>query len=274
MKNSVKPVISRWLLPTATLNRPFQICLAILLSCLPSLSPCAAQESAPEAAALRVGVSPVFPPLVFKQGKELCGVEVDLARALGENLGRKVTFVELPWEEQIEALNAGRIDIIMSSMSITMARRQVMNFSHPYLIVGQMTLVRREDQNKYLLGFPVKPPGTVGVLKATTGEFLVQREFPKAERKVFTSEALAVQALKKKKIDLFISDSTLVWHLAGMHSTEGLAAVPIALSEEQLAWGVRKGDEKLLTAADEFLQKSLQDGTLNRILRRWTAVQP
>jgi ABC-type amino acid transport substrate-binding protein len=76
----------------------------------------AARESNPSA--LPVGVSPVFPPMVFKQGKDLVGVEVDLARALGETLGRKVTFVELPWEDQIEALIAGRIDIIMSYVKL------------------------------------------------------------------------------------------------------------------------------------------------------------
>lgn len=223
---------------------------------------------------LRVGVSPVFPPMVFKQGKELVGVEVDLARKFGEHLGRTVTFVELPWEEQIETLNAGRIDIIISSMSITLARRHVVDFSQPYLTVGQMTLVRAEDQYRYLLGFPTKPPGTVGVLNATTGEFLVQREFPKARRKTFKSEADAVQALKKKKIDLFISDSTLIWYLAGTHATDSLVAVPMALSEEQVAWGIRKGDEKLLTAANDFIKKELQNGSLNRIFRRWTAVAP
>ena len=253
---------------------PSKIGVAILLSCLPSVSPLVAQERPSESASLRVGVSPVFPPMVFKQGKELAGVEVDLARALGEKAGRKVIFVELPWEDQIEALNAGRIDIIMSSMSITTARRYVIDFARPYLIVGQMTLVRREDQNRYALGFPITPAGTVGVLKATTGEFLVQRDFPKARRKVFNSAAEAAQALKRKKIDLFISDSTLVWNLAGMHAADGLAAVPLALSEEQLAWGIRKGDEKLLAAANEFIQKASQDGTLNRIFRRWTAVAP
>ena len=216
----------------------------------------------------------MFAPMVFKQGRELAGVEVELARALGEKLGRKVIFVELPWEDQIEALNAGRIDIIMSSMSITTARRYVIDFSKPYLIVGQMTLVRREDQNRYVLGFPMTPPGTVGVLKATTGEFLVQRDFPKARRKVFSSAAEAAQALKRKKIDLFISDSTLVWHLAGLHSADGLAAVPLVLSEEQLAWGIRKGDERLLAAANDFIQKAARDGTLNRIFRRWAAVAP
>ena len=257
--------------PTTRISRMW---IAILLGCLSTFGPVAAQERQAESGTLRVGVSPVFPPMVFKQGKGRAGVEVDLARALGEKLGRKVIFVELPWEDQIEALNATRIDIIMSSMSITTARRYVIDFSRPYLLVGQMTLVRREDQNRYVLGFPITPPGTVGVLKATTGEFLVQRDFPKAKRKVFSSADEAAQALKRKKIDLFISDSTLVWRLAGLHAAEGLAAVPLVLSEEQLAWGIRKGDEKLLAAANEFIQKAAQDGTLNRIFRRWAAVAP
>jgi len=252
----------------------FKTWIAAWLGWCLSIAPALAQDRTAESAVLRVGVSPVFPPMVFKQGKELAGVEVDLARALGENLGRKVTFVELPWADQVEALNSARIDIIMSSMSITTARRYVVDFARPYLVVGQITLVRREDQNKYLLGFPSRPSGAVGVLKATTGEFLVQRDFPKARRKVFNSETEAVNALKKKKIDLFISDSTLIWYLAGVHSAEGLAAVPIALSEEALAWGIRKGDDKLLAGANEFIQKASQDGTLNRIFRRWTAVSP
>ena len=252
----------------------FRIWLGIGLAGCLLLSTTLAQEGSSESAVLRVGVSPVFPPMVFKQGKELVGVEVDLARGLGEKLGRKVVWVELPWEDQSEALSAGRIDIIMSSLSITTARRYVMDFSQPYLVVGQMALVRREDQNQYLLGFPLKPPGPVGVLKATTGEFLVQREFPKATRKVFTSATQAVQALQKKKISLFISDSTLIWYLAGTHSAEGLSAVSAVLTEEQLAWGVRKGNDKLLAAANQFLQQATQDGTLNRIFRRWTAVSP
>jgi ABC-type amino acid transport substrate-binding protein len=253
---------------------PQRILFCILLGSCLGLVPVVAQERPAATPALRVGVSPVFPPMVFKQNGELAGVEVDLARALGESLGRKATFVELPWEDQIEALAAGRIDIIMSSMSITTARRFVLDFTRPYLVVGQLTLVRREDQGQYALGFPIRPPGTVGVLKATTGEFLVEREFPKASRKAFASGTDAANALKKKKIDLFISDSTLIWYLAGMHAADGLSAVPLALSEEQLAWGTRKGDEKLLAAANEFIQKSSQDGSLKRILQRWTAVAP
>ena len=97
----------------------------------------------------------MFPPMVFKQGNDLVGVEVDLARILGQQLGRPIVFVEVPWKDQIEALNDKRTDIIMSSMSITDARRFVLNFSQPYFLVGQMALVRREDKSKYLMGFPL-----------------------------------------------------------------------------------------------------------------------
>ena len=230
------------------------------------------QTQAAGNAPLRVGVSPVFPPMIFKQGKELKGVEVELARALGAQLDREVVFVEVPWKDQIEALNNGRTDIIMSSMSITPARRYVVSFSKPYFLTGQMALVRREDKNNYALGFPYKLNGNVGVLKATTGEFLVQRDFPKSPIKSFTNSEEAAKALIKKKINLFITDSTLVWYLAGTHANEGLTAVPIPLSDEALAWAVRRSDEAFLTSVNEFVAKANQDGTILKAFRRWTAV--
>src|SRR5262245_58287864 len=118
------------------MNRPLKIWMAILVGFHLSIAATIEHARATEILGLRVGVSPVFPPMVFKQGKNLAGVEIELARALGDAMGRSVTFVELPWEEQIEALNAGRIDIIMSSMSITPARRFVVDFSQPYLVIG------------------------------------------------------------------------------------------------------------------------------------------
>lgn len=249
--------------------------LAILIAiALSGLSTLAAEVNTNAAArsALRVGVSPVFPPMVFKQGKELAGVEVDMAHALGKSLGRKVEFVEVPWKDQIESLNAGKTDIIMSSMSVTMARRYMANFSKPYLVVGQMALVRAETRNEYLLGFPTKPKGTIGVMRATTGEFLVQRDFPQSKSKTFESGSAAAEALIKKKIGLFISDSTLVWYLAGIHAADGLAVVPVPLSEEKLAWAVRKNDEELLAQVNHFIDLSAGDGTFKKVLRRWTAV--
>ena len=245
--------------------------IALPLIFLATMLPALGQTPAPPKP-LRVGVSPVFPPMIFKQGKELAGVEVELARALGQHLGREIVFVEVPWKDQVEALNDGRTDIIMSSMSITPARRYVVNFSKPYFLTGQMALVRRENKMDYALGFPYKLNGPVGVLKATTGEFLVQRDFPKTPIKSFATSEEAARALIKKKVNLFISDSTVVWHLAGKYDADGLAVVTIPLSEEALGWAMRKTDEDLLNSVNGFIEKSSQDGAFLKIFRRWTAV--
>jgi ABC-type amino acid transport substrate-binding protein len=71
---------------------------------------------------LRVGTTPQYPPLTFPQQGHVTGLEVDCARGVAAELGRRVEVVELAWEALIPALEAGQIDVIMSGMSITEAR--------------------------------------------------------------------------------------------------------------------------------------------------------
>jgi len=227
--------------------------------------------AAPESAGppLRVGVTPNTPPMVFKEDGRLAGVEIDFAQDLGKELGRPLQFVELKWEDQIDALLNNKTDIIMSSMSITRPRQYRIAFSAPYLRVGQMALVRASDLNRYALGFPQPLPGVVGVLKATTGDFLAQQEFSHSKRKEFTSGEEAATALAKKRIDLFIADSSLIWWLAAANESRGLAAVPTPLTEEDLAWGMRRSDAELRKSVNAFLQKLKENGRGTEIIKRW-----
>jgi len=220
-------------------------------------------------APLKVGVTPNFPPMIYKEDDQLAGVEVDFANALGKALGRPVQFVELDWSDEIPALADGRTDIIMSSMSITLARQIRVAFAQPYMEVGQTALVRREDLGKFALGFPVDPKGAIGVLKATTGDFLVQQEFPKNKRKTYDSPLDGAKALEKKRIDMFICDSPTALWLEGMNEEEGLVVVPVALTHENLAWAVRRSDPGLLSSVNSALDKMQADGSALAIIKRW-----
>src|SRR5882757_559527 len=71
---------------------------------------------------LRVGITPNLPPLAFKQNGKIVGIEADFAQQLGKELGREVKFVVLDWSDQIPDLLDGKIDIIMSGMTITKTR--------------------------------------------------------------------------------------------------------------------------------------------------------
>ncbi len=223
----------------------------------------------PDSAILRVGVSPQSPPMVFKQGGQIVGAEPELAQALAGAMGRRLVFVEQRWEDLIDALCEERIDIIMSSMSITPARRYRIAFTNPYLQVGQLALTRGGEKYSYLLNLATQAKHGVGVKKGTTADFLMRQEFPHLARKYYKTGEDAATALVKKKIDLFISDAPMIWHLAGLHETEGLTVMPLVLSQEQLGWGVRRADTQLLDSANAFLAKAQESGELKRILSRW-----
>jgi polar amino acid transport system substrate-binding protein len=222
-----------------------------------------------EPAPLKVGVTPNFPPMVSKDGTNIVGVEADFAKALGEELGRPIKFVDVSWEDQVPELLDGKTDIIMSAMSVTVPRQLRVDFATPYLAVGQTVLVRREDANKYAVGFVVAPKTAFGVLKSTTGDFLVQQEFPSCKREAYKTPQDAAKALLRKKIDLLVCDAPTAWWLAGMNEVEGLVVVPVFLTREQMAWAVRKTDPELLKSVNAALEKIQKDGRAAAIIKRW-----
>lgn len=222
------------------------------------------------AASLRVGVTPNMPPIVYKQGKDIIGLEADLARALGRELGRPVDFVELKWEDQIPALHENRTDIIMSGMSVTALRSMRVAFTTPYLQVGQLALVRRADLNRFFTrGAVMLCRGRVGVEKGATGDLLVQQEFPHAKRVVYASPGKAVRALIAARIELLIHDAPVVWWLAAENESKGLAAVNIPLTTEYLAWGVREENKELRQAVNRILDRWKQSEKLQGMVQRW-----
>jgi len=157
---------------------------------------------APDINLLRVGVTPNAPPLIFKQGDKIVGLEADLARELAKYLDKSPRFVELEWEDQIPALLENRIDIIMSGMSITRLREVRVAFSIPYFKSGQMALIRREDAARFSTGFfALSTSSSIGVIKDTTGEYFVETNYSNVKTKTFSTPGAAVKAVIDKKIE-------------------------------------------------------------------------
>ena len=102
----------------------FLILLLFAGGCQPTSAP-PVQPSEPT---LRIGISANAPPFAFRQGGEITGLEPALALKLGEYLDMPIQFVEVPWDQQIEFLNQGKTDIIMSGMTITNTRSSVVDF--------------------------------------------------------------------------------------------------------------------------------------------------
>jgi len=218
---------------------------------------------------LYVGVTPDYAPIVFKQNNQITGLEVDFARELGLALKRPVEFVPVKWNDQIEALLTDQVDIIMSGMTITNPRKIRIAFSDPYLKEGLTCLIRRNDLQRY-----TKPEAIIneninfGVQQGSTADVFVNQRCKNAISITYIDPRDAQFNLVNRKIDVFIHDSPAVLWLAS-ESEADLAVVPPPMTEEYLAWGLRKDDSELLQTVNENLKRWKQDGTYQRILKRW-----
>ncbi len=219
---------------------------------------------------LRVGVSANAQPLVYRQGNKIVGLEADFARGLADFLGRSLKFVELDWEDQIPALLANKIDIIMSGMTRTTLREVRISFCIPYFQSGQMALIRREDAARFSTGlFALTTSSAIGVIQNTYGEYFVDEQYGSVKKITFSTSTPAVKALIDKRIDMFIYDGPMILYLASANETNGLTALFAALTDESLAWAVRKDNKELLESANTYLKTINSDGRYQKLIKHW-----
>ncbi len=245
-------------------NAKFMVLVLMLLT----FSSCSAtQNTGP--APLRVGITPQFPPMIFLSGGWAAGVEVDLARLLGQKLERPIQFIPVDWTDQIPALLAGQTDIIMSSMTITQPRKVRINFTDPYFKSGLLAMMRAEDTPKYKSREDVANSfATIGVVGGTTGDIFVRGNFPNSRTIALSKSGDAPSELKRRSIDFFVYDGPAIIWLVSQNEAD-FVAIKKPLNEEFLAWGVRRDDEALLATVNKVLADWKKDGTLDRVLKRW-----
>lgn len=143
-----------------------------------------------ERGTLLVGLEAGYMPFEMrdKQG-EIVGFDVDMMKAAAEAMGVEVEFVETKWEDIIPALLDKKFDIIASGMTITQQRNLKVNFSDPYMTVGQTILLKANlagqiksykdlDRSKY----------RIASKRGSTGEKAIRRLMPRARYVGFESE--------------------------------------------------------------------------------------
>lgn len=234
------------------------------------LSGCA---SAP---ALRVGIATHYPPITFMNNGVLEGVEHDLARELAKRTGRSIDFEILSFDHLIPALLEGKIDLIMSGMSDTEERRKLVSFADSYLQIGQMLLVREQDVRRFPEALHDKSANVrIGVKRGTTGEAFVLKTFAWGSITHFASTEEGVTALEQRSIDCFVHDAPTIWRFSANAATRrpGLLGLYEPLTDEPLAWAVRKTDTDLLVRLNAALAEMRKDGTLHKILVKWVPTQ-
>ncbi|MCP5159151.1 MAG: transporter substrate-binding domain-containing protein [Gammaproteobacteria bacterium] len=221
---------------------------------------------------LRVCLEPAYMPfeITNKRG-EIVGFDPDLAELMAKDLGApKLELISTAWDGIIPALITDKCDIIMSGMTITAERAQTVDFSEPYMLVGQTVLLRQElaDKVKSYKDLNNKKYKIASKL-GTTGEIAAKKHIPKAQYFSYETEAEGVMEAVNGRVDAFIYDSPYNL-VANVQRGEGrLVFLDEPFTDEPIGWAVAQGNPEFLKAINGFLAKIKQDGAYAKLHQKW-----
>lgn len=222
--------------------------LAILMITI--LAGCGAKEGSKkeEQKTYVVGMSADFAPFEYRENGEIVGFDVDLAKEIEKQTGVKLELQDIAFAGLLPALQTGKIDAILSGMSVTEERKKAVNFSKAYFNVSQVIVVKKNEDS--IQGGEDLPGKSVGVALGTTSDTLAE-SIDGINLTKYNKTYEAILALNTSKIDAIILDYQQARNFVGQNPE--LKILPKELAKEEYAIAIGKKNTELLEIIDGAL---------------------
>jgi polar amino acid transport system substrate-binding protein len=217
------------------------------------------------------GIDANFPPFAFVDKNGVPdGFDVKALDWIAKDQGFKVKHQPMDWDGIVPSLNAKKIDIIASGMSVTEKRREQVAFTIPYFTIEQV-LVAKKDSGLTVAQLLDKG-NKVGVQRGTTEAKWIEENLIKKDKKDFTlvyydSAPLAIEDVVNGRIVAAAMDD------APAKDAEKKKPVKIVgkfgMPDEEYAYAVRKDDTALLKKLNDGLKKLMASATWNELKKKY-----
>lgn len=213
-----------------------------------------------------IGVKFDVPPFGFKNptSGDVEGFDIDMGRAIAEELGVKPRFIEAVSDNRIPFLKRGTADLILSTMTINRERNGEIDFSNPYYVAHGRVLVPKDSD---IQGIDDLAGENVCTALGSTYEETLREQAPKAKRKLVDTYSECLELIQNGAVDAVSTDDVI---LTGMIIQDPeLKLVGTDLTTEPYGAGIRKGDSELQGFVNDTLDKVKQDGRWEAAYQRW-----
>jgi polar amino acid transport system substrate-binding protein len=218
------------------------------------------------AGTIRIGVPIDVPPFGFVDASnEPAGLDVDVARLIGEELGVDVELQQITGANRIPYLVTDRLDLVISAMGATPQRAQQVAFTSPYsaLSIGvfgpdSIAVSSPED-----LGSEI-----IAVARGTTQDLELTEAAPNANIQRFDDDATAAAAYLSGQAQLLATANVVAKDLMDRDANVQLNAKFI-LRFSPTHIGIQQGNPELLRWLDTFIFYHHSTGRLSDITEQW-----
>jgi polar amino acid transport system substrate-binding protein len=229
--------------------------------------------------------APPYPPVIFQEGDEVKGSDIDIGDAIADKMGVQAEWVTIGFDGFIAAVQGGTCDGYLGASTHTEERAEQVHFTD-YVTVGRQYLVPAGNpldihSQEDLCGTDVSVLiGTTEeqVLKELSDTYCESNGLERIDVKTFNVDTDAGLALVQDKVDAYGTDSPGLTFYINEYPDQ----FEYALDEpvDQAPWGIatRLDDTELNDALQQAVDAMYEDGTMCSILQEWgledIALQP
>lgn len=214
------------------------------------------------------GIEAAFPPWAYAEKGEYKGIVVDAVKAIEKLEGFSVEYKDLPWPSLIPALGGGKIDMVVTGLSVTCERAKILDYTIPFFALKDVVLVKKGSGKdmKQAAGNGSR----IGVQAGSTQHDWVEANIVNKKKNVKLSTyedfLMAVNDVIAGRLD-----SVVVDRLSALQYIEKGSAVEIIGeldNSRSVAMAVGKNDpNKLLAKLNRGFVTIYKNGTWEKILR-------
>ena len=220
---------------------------------------------------LKVGTHPTFAPFEFSdQDGNVIGFDLDVIKAIAKANGDEIQIESMPFDGLIPSLLTGNIDVIISGMTITDARKKRVLFTDGYYDSNLSYLIKKDKADVYTSAEALKGK-TVCVQIGTTGHAFADTITP-GNVKALNNESDAILELSNGGCEAVINDRPVnLYYLKKSNLDTLVDVVDPKFKENVDSFGiaVRKGNNELLEKLNKGLKELQASGELDKIHVKW-----
>ena len=220
---------------------------------------------------LVLGTSGNMPLMTEKQSTgEFTGLDIDLATAMAKSMGVKLDIKTIPFNELIPALEQGKVDIVLSNMTITPERNMRVAFAGPYFVSGKCLITKEQEMASAGDAEKLNSARTsFAVVKGSTSETFAKELLSKSKRVPVQDVDSGVDKVASGKVDAMLTDFPVCLGIMKRHKNGGFASVLSTLTYEPIGIALPANDPLFLNWMENFLNRIEGVGMLEALGLKW-----
>ena len=241
----------------------------VLFACGGAGSRQSTYDEVTEAGVVRIGVRNDNPPMSFvDENGQWVGFDVDLARAMADQLGVEPELVVVDGTTRISFLQEGEVDMSIASMNHTRSRDNAIDFSITYFWDNQSFLVRKGEYSSIdgLIGQTVAANAGSSAIPSWQ-EYVAEAGGTEPDIVEFDDKLAAMQALRDGGVEGYTEDNITLLSLAA--GDPDLELLPGGHNPVQFGIGVPNNDSQWRDQVNYALQEVWKSGRYREIYDRW-----